>query len=65
MQAGNPLPWQSVEVRSKGCLKTLAFRSKDGKQHLSFLALELRDRGNNSYCMDGALFESSLLPLCT
>lgn len=65
MQARNRLPWQSVKVRSKGCLKTLAFRSKDGKQHFSFLALELGDRGNNSYCIDRELFEFSLLPPCT
>lgn len=65
MQAGNWLPWQSVRVTSKGCLKTLAFRSNDGKQHLPFLALELGDRGNNRYCTDRELFEFSPLPLCT
>lgn len=57
VQARNWLPWQSVKVRSKGCLKTMAFRSKDGKQHLSFLALELGDRGNNSYYIDRESFE--------
>jgi len=65
MQGRNCLPRQSARVRSKGCLKTLAFRSKDGKQHLSFLALELGDRGNNSHCVDRELFEFPLLPLCT
>lgn len=65
MQARNWLPWQSVQVRSKGFLKTMAFRSKNGKQHLSFLALELGDRRNSSYCIDRELFEFSLLPLCT
>lgn len=57
VQARNWLPWQSVKGRSKGCLKTMAFRSKDGKQHLSFLALELGDRGNNSYYIDRESFE--------
>lgn len=65
MQARNWLPWQSVEVRSKGRLKTMAFRSQDGKQHLSFLALELGDRRNNSCSIDRESFEFSLLPLCT
>lgn len=60
MQARSPLPWQSVEGRSKGCLKSRAFRREDGKQHLFLLVLELGDRGNNSYCMDRALFEFSL-----
>lgn len=65
MQARNWLPWQSVKVRSKGRLKTMAFRNQDGKQHLSFLALELGDRGNNSCYIDRQSFEFSLLPPCT